>query len=619
MTTLCGAVRNVLAAEAGADNSLGLPVALRIPINGKFGNRVALVSMRGELLHAPDLTQVLDYRKLGGRVLPTPAKAGSGLWGYLDARGQWLATPQYLDAKSFTQDGFARVKTKAGWGFVDGDLKPVVAATFEAVEGMLNGRAAFKSRGRWGYVDATGATVIPPRYEEARRFDADGLAAVKLDGKFGVVDRQGAVVVPPKFDLIGPFGANGLARVSQSERWGYIDRQGRQVIPLRYSLALDFGASSAAAVELNDLRGLIDERGDWVMKPAYGRIGEFNEDGLAPVWDKNYAIGFVDGAGELAIPPGRGIDEVVRAGLIRNGGKGDSNVSYLDKTGKVAIKGPFEWGGTFAQEGTTVARQDGRWGILDRQGRFVVPPHHVEPLTNHERNFQYDAVGRLWPWLTTDQAIEWLDSAGKTIFRVEQTGGAKGPVGLRLANAKGESIWQGATPSGKLDARPFFEPSAQDLLHDSGNWVEVARTARTLLSAKPRKFVAQQGWERERNPYVMPDDDDEIEDGLRHGAIENLAVDYVSEEEWGTFYFLQDQRAGKFDELYKALRDRLTEAFGQPAKATTEQDRLAGADKETRTVWAVGKQRLVLEWTTAYGDGDITHHLVLAAIQPKGR
>ena len=615
---ICSVSGSALAAEPVAERPVDLPVILRIPLSGKMGNRIALADKQGNLLHAPDLVEVGAYSRLGSRVLPMPAKAENDLWGYMDAKGAWAVTPQYLEAYAFSEDGVARVNTKTGWGFLGSDLKLAIPAKFESVNAMLNGRAAFMMHGKWGYLDLRGETIVPPRYDTAaERFDAGGLAIVAANKKFGLIDQQGTSVLSPKFDMIGPFGTNGLARVAQGERWGYIDRQGKLVIPLRYSLALDFGSSTLAAVESDDKWGLIDTKGAWVVKPIYNSIHQFNTEGLAPVWDDQYAIGFLNTAGKLVISPARGMSEYVRSGLIRFGGKGDALVSYVDKEGKVAIKGPFDWGSHFQNNGFALARRNGKWGILSRQGQFIVPPHHVEPLTVDGKIVGFDSISGLAPWISSDRAIEWLDAAGKMAFRIESSLSAKGEAGLRLRNGKGDTLWQDKSMSRTLASRPYFEVSAQELLHHPRQWTDIAQTAQALLKAKPRKFVAQQGWDLERDPYVIPNDADNVKDALRHGAIQYLAVNYLPEDDWGSYYFLEEQRSGQFKKLYETLKAQLTEAFGPPDNTTQALDTLSHSDSAFRTAWSVGKQRLVLEWTADYGDGDITYHLALAAIQTK--
>ena len=575
---LSGSPATVSAAAEAAE----MPITLRLPVTAKSPGRILLVSRQGKLLQGPDLQDVLRYELRSGRLLPMPAQAKNGRWGYLDAQGNWAATPQYDEAKMFSEDALARVKTKTGWGFVDTNLKMVVPATFDSVDVMVNGRAAFKKGGKFGYLDASGTIVIPARYEVACRFAANGLACFR----------------------------NGV-------NWGYLDRNGKVVIAPRFTSTQNFDAQGVAPVEVDDtLWGVIDQEGKWVLKPTYGSINTYSETGLAAVRDKDFGTGFIDRSGKTVINPDRSLSRKIGAGLIRKGGEGDSRVSYLNVRGEVAIAGPFDWGGYFNDAGLTVARRDGRWGILSRDGKFAVPPRHVEPFTRDDSMVGFDPDSGLIPWLTTDGAVEWLDASGRTQFRIEGQPAGKGRTALKLVDAKGQIVWQDAAFAGSLLARPVLELTAQQLLNDPKQWTDVAKTVQSLLKAKPRRFVAPHGWERDRDPYVMPEDADEAKEMARHGAIQVLSSDYVSEEEWGTYYFLDEQRADQYRKLISALKDRLEETFGPPEKGPTDDYALGSGDHAERFVWRVGKQVVVLEMNVAYGDGDITHNLVVAVVQP---
>jgi hypothetical protein len=47
--------------------------------------------------------------------------------------------------------------------------------------------------------------------------------------RYGYVDQDGKEIVPPRFDDAGDFAANGRARVEKYGRWFYIDGRGEEV------------------------------------------------------------------------------------------------------------------------------------------------------------------------------------------------------------------------------------------------------------------------------------------------------------------------------------------------------------------------------------------------------
>ncbi|MES2933812.1 MAG: WG repeat-containing protein [Pseudomonadota bacterium] len=563
------------AAQPAAANSAQPWTALRLPVIGKFGARYALISPQGTLLREPDVLQVVSANQPGQAPLPLPAQGLNGLWGYLSHDGKWVAEPQYVMAKSFSEDTLARVQTKSGWGFIDASMKLVIPAKYKEVEGFREGLAPFTQGSKWGFLAPDGKEVIAPQ-----------------------------------FDRVWHFASNGLARILLKKKWGFINKKGEQVIPLRYSLALDFGSGGVAAAEENDKWGLINSKGLWLVKPIYGRIDEFNADGVAAFRDNDYNVGFIGSDGKVLIAPHRDLSESMHSGLVKRGGKGDSHVQYVNQTGKVAIEGPFDWGDDFNSSGMAVARQKGKWGLLNKQGKFIASARHIEPTV-----LSVNSSTGLSSWITTDHAIEWLDRNGKLQFRLEQSvGGKAGEVSLKLSNSAGNVLWQDKSVAGSLDTTPKFETPASDLLHDANDWTNIAAKAQRVLKAKPRPFAPGDNHEKDYDPYVIPEDEDDADNGIFYGAVEELANDYTAEERWGEFYFLQDQRDAQMTVLYDTLQSQLNKAFGPPSKPV-KGDMLASGDSERHTTWQVGKQQLILQWTVVYGDGDITHQVLLAAVQ----
>ena len=56
----------------------------------------------------------------------------------------------------------------------------------------------------WGLLDATGAEIVPPKYDEVRAM-SDGMAAVRKNDKWGFVNDKAREVVAAKYDEVGNF------------------------------------------------------------------------------------------------------------------------------------------------------------------------------------------------------------------------------------------------------------------------------------------------------------------------------------------------------------------------------------------------------------------------------
>ena len=110
------------------------------------------------------------------------------------------------------KDGLALVKEGLLYGYVDAKGDYVIAAQFEEATDFAEGLAAVKTENKWGYIDTTGKFVISAQYEKACPFGENyynGLARVKTNNKWGVINKSGEIVVATKYDAINKHSGVG--------------------------------------------------------------------------------------------------------------------------------------------------------------------------------------------------------------------------------------------------------------------------------------------------------------------------------------------------------------------------------------------------------------------------
>lgn len=316
-------------------------------------------------------------------------------WGFVNAVGKLVISPEYLDAKPFS-NGLAAVRVHVRladdsyddlWGFIDKTGKLVVAPQFLEAGSFVDGLAPVrlpdsgklvdslgsdKSR-HWGYIDKSGNFTIAPTFEEADAF-SDGLAAVASGGKYGFIDSTGKWSIEPKFDLACRF-SDGRAAVMTSLQtgflsistrddmyradggvWGYIDKKGEPVIPSTLEACGAFGKGLApASVGKNqgsirpDKWGYMDENGKFVIAPKFAEAHTLCE-------------------GKAA----------VKTGTWKNMGKGirtwvAGKWGYVNSAGKQVIEAKFDGADPFSG-GMAAVKIDGKWGYIDTTGKVIIEP-----------------------------------------------------------------------------------------------------------------------------------------------------------------------------------------------------------------------------------------------------
>jgi hypothetical protein len=266
--------------------------------------------------------------------------------------------------------------------------------------------------GPWGYIDRSGRVVVPLEFDWAEPF-SEGRAAVVLNNKYGYIDTAGRLVIPLQFDVNWsveppPF-QGGRAVVKDGNQMRLIDgdgstiaidRAGTVVMPRRYVLVQpelpgyrklsDDDRIIVFSGGKDGKSGAIDRSGRTIVEPEYKHLEPFSE-GLAAV-SQGDKVGFIDRDGKLVVPfELDGYSTYFRDGrakafekLSRSEPKRDKNgklvahtdfrCGFIDRSGTLVIPRIFDDCQDFNEGRAAVWVAAQGWGIVDLDGRFVIPP-----------------------------------------------------------------------------------------------------------------------------------------------------------------------------------------------------------------------------------------------------
>lgn len=306
-------------------------------------------------------------------------KDKQGNYGYLSPNGAIIITPQYKDAKSFS-DGIALVKMKKPtgeirYGYIDKAGKFIKEPDFYSATEFKDGIALVRVKSktgelRYGYIDKTCKFVIEPIYIYASEFN-EGLAAVQLAQKivdaetkteetvvfWAYINKKGKVVyeesqfkLSSRISFLGNF-TNGVAPVSVFEFTETINIE-RAKLGLNEPVENKALTNTALSINNDDLilsqkspsaYEYINNKGVVVINKTFTKASKFQE-GLAMVeFDKQTS--FIDKKGEV---------------------KFVTDFSYTDNTKIRGFKnGYFPFVST-----------KGKYGVIDNKGQVVVPPEY---------------------------------------------------------------------------------------------------------------------------------------------------------------------------------------------------------------------------------------------------
>jgi hypothetical protein len=231
---------------------------------------------------------------------------------------------------------------------------------------------------------------------------SDGLAPVNVwkkccvEPRWGYVDESGRFTIEPQFDNAAEF-SEGLAAVELADQVGYIDRTGRLVIPYGNSFVCRQGYSEAEELSKRPR----------ASKP--GSLFSFH-DGFAVACLSAEHLAFIDRTGKVALPgPFVAVNpfEDGMAGVMHNKPTllPDQRCSFVDKNGH-ELPVQFNFCGQFS-EGLAPVVTNNHWGYIDHSGKLVISPQFLRAA--------YFTEGLAPVAIAQDKTLKWgfIDHSGR--------------------------------------------------------------------------------------------------------------------------------------------------------------------------------------------------------------
>ena len=333
------------------------------------------------------------------------ARVGNnGEFFYINKKNEKVVFSDNVDVLSFTGKLF-RISKDGLYGFANTSGKTIIPCKYEDADDFNNGFAKVVLSGKTGYVSESGIEVIPCKYDDGQSDFGDGFVLVELGDKSIVINSNGEEIwTLDENDEWGSFNFSfGLASVLKDGKYGYIDLSGNIQIPFIFDVANDF-YNDCAIVSSADKRFLIDQKGKAITELDYLSVDFFSE-GLCLVQSITGLYGYIDEKGIEVIPcqfeeafffengcaqveMGESKKMINRSGEICFDLEVDFIVGFsegfflvrfenftfqfIGLDGKPLISEFFEDAKQF-DCGLAVVKKDGEWGVIDIEGKQVIP------------------------------------------------------------------------------------------------------------------------------------------------------------------------------------------------------------------------------------------------------
>jgi hypothetical protein len=263
-------------------------------------------------------------------------------FGFIDTLGNIKIEPEYTYASQFSEN-LAVVHLGAKAGYIDTNGNLLIARQFDHATQFKNGVAIVGHNKKYGLIDGSGNLIVGYLYDWLTpSLINENRIGFKNDGRWGYLSMEGVVLIDNKYESISMFN-NGTAKVEINGFYGVIDSSGKYLLEPKYQMIRGqsfFDNRIAVRARGNDKFHYVDMKGNKVTKAKFTYVSWFSE-GKAFV-KENY--------GELGY--------------------------FIDTMGN-KIFDSYQYGGLF-KSGLAVVQKDGKYGIIDTEGKYIVPPKYDE-------------------------------------------------------------------------------------------------------------------------------------------------------------------------------------------------------------------------------------------------
>lgn len=334
--------------------------------------------------------------KIGFLQAQSPIKIiQDGKVGYINQKGEMVIPPVFLNGYDFS-NGLAAVRKDGLYGFIDKKGKWIIEPQYDYAYNFIKGLTIVYKNEKPIFINKKGEMILPPVYNSLFFIDNKRVVvSTTYSRKRGILDiKSKKLVVDTTFNYISGF-QNGVALVRKNHpfienkvQYGVIDKQGKYIVPLNKYASIHYYSSGLAIVQLrdtSDIYGVIDTKGKFLFEiPKEFDRYSANEhdfyDGYLKIKLPELNDGYINSKGKI-VPNDTVYEEVTdfRNGLAFVMKKDEDNYILIDKNFKRIGNEVFEEvQRDFFRNNYAIVRFNDVWGIIDRNGKYVVKPKYKE-------------------------------------------------------------------------------------------------------------------------------------------------------------------------------------------------------------------------------------------------
>lgn len=313
-------------------------------------------------------------------------------WGYVDNAGNWVIAPQFTFAFDFVK-GLGEINLNTKYGLIDGNGKLITACKWDDIFIHNDGFTSVKLYEKWGFIDKTGKEVIPCLYDFNSLRNQWGYFNVEKDGRKGLCDKTGKEIVPCRYDNVYFYpDEHGFVNVDLNGKKGLCDTNGKEIFECVYDDEPNYFEGHYNVLK-NGKKGVCDTIGKEII-PCKFKYVNSDDNGFIVTKEENgiEKKGVYNKSGVEIIPcqyTSLYFNKNYNAYLVESESNGIKLKGAYSKTGETIAACIYTALLFYEDRQIYVAQKDGKgdgsndggkWGILDVNGKEVVPVKYANNL-----------------------------------------------------------------------------------------------------------------------------------------------------------------------------------------------------------------------------------------------
>jgi hypothetical protein len=303
-----------------------------------------------------------------------PLKNTEDKYGFIDTLGNWVISPQFDDALSFSE-GFAVVSKNNNYYYINKEGNKISELYNDEIENYKNGVAIIKKDGKSYLVNRTGQ-IITKGYDDLNDI-SDNLLTCRIEQTSGAINIKGEIVIPFIYKSLGKFirGYTNYEKFDSINNFGLISVT-NQCKPAQWDWISSVDTNNIVIVKKKNKFGILHINDQLILPPEYDYIVHCVDETYLVV--KNNLYGFynvkdrcfitaIDYNFNLSLNPGDYTNGKIFK-LIK-----DNEVALIDGNGRYSINFGNYSDLFFAKCDIIRAQKNNKFGFIDRKLKAITP------------------------------------------------------------------------------------------------------------------------------------------------------------------------------------------------------------------------------------------------------